>query len=69
MGKAKRMKPERLSEKLLQVRESLGLSQSEMIAELGYSDLFSRNYILAFELGTGESPLPVLLAYARLVIL
>jgi transcriptional regulator with XRE-family HTH domain len=69
MGKAKRMKPEILSEKLLQIREGLELSQSEMVAELGYSDLFSRNYILAFELGTRESPLPVLLAYARLVIL
>jgi hypothetical protein len=28
--------------------------------------LFSRNYISAFELGTREPPLPVLLAYARL---
>jgi transcriptional regulator with XRE-family HTH domain len=67
MGKAKRMKPERLTEKLLQVRESLGLSQSEMVDRLGFSDLFSRNYISAFELGTREPPLPVLLAYARLV--
>ena len=67
MGKAKRMKPERLTEKLLQVRESLGLSQSEMVERLGFSDLFSRNYISAFELGTREPPLPFLLAYARLI--
>ena len=67
MGKAKRMTPARLTEKLLQVRESLGLSQSEMVDRLGFSDLFSRNYISAFELGTREPPLPVLLAYARLV--
>lgn len=66
MGKAKRMTPARLTEKLLQVRESLGLSQSEMVDKLGFSDLFSRNYISAFELGTREPPLPVLLAYARL---
>lgn len=66
MGKAKRMKPENLSKKLLQIRESLGLSQSEMVDKLGYSELFSRNYISAFELGTREPPLPVLLAYARL---
>jgi len=66
MGKAKRMKPARLAEKLLQVRESLGLSQSEMVERLGFSDLFSRNYISAFELETREPPLPVLLAYARL---
>jgi hypothetical protein len=28
--------------------------------------LFSRNYISAVEPGTGETPLPVLVAYARL---
>jgi transcriptional regulator with XRE-family HTH domain len=66
MGKAKRMKPERLAEKLLKIREELGLSQGEMVVRLGYVDLFSRNYISAFELGTREPPLPVLLAYARL---
>lgn len=66
MGKAKRMKPDKLAEKLLKIRESLGLSQSEMVEKLGFSDLFSRNYISAFELGTREPPLPVLLAYARL---
>jgi transcriptional regulator with XRE-family HTH domain len=67
MGKAKRMKPERLAEKLLKIRESLGLSQSEMVDKLGFSGMFSRNYISAFELGTREPPLPVLLAYSRLV--
>lgn len=67
MGKAKRIKPKRLSEKLLQIRLKLGLSQSEMVDRLGYSDSFERNYISAFELGTREPPLPVLLAYARLV--
>jgi transcriptional regulator with XRE-family HTH domain len=67
MGKAKRIKPERLAGKLLKIREQLGLSQSEMVERLGYSDIFSRNYISAFELGTREPPLPVLLAYARLI--
>jgi len=66
MGKAKRMKPEKLAEKLLKIREDLGLSQSEMVERLGFSDLFSRNYVSAFELGTREPPLPVLLAYARI---
>ncbi len=66
MGKAKRMKPENLAEKLLKIRESLELSQSEMVVQLGFSEMFSRNYISAFELGTREPPLPVLLAYARL---
>jgi transcriptional regulator with XRE-family HTH domain len=67
MGKAKRMKPERLKQKLLRIREGLGLSQSEMVERLGFSDVFSRNYISAFELGTREPPLPVLLSYARIV--
>lgn len=67
MGKARRMKPEKLAEKLLQIREELKLSQSEIVDKLGFSDSFSRNYISAFELGTREPPLPVLLAYARLV--
>jgi transcriptional regulator with XRE-family HTH domain len=66
MGKAKRMKPERLAEKLLKIREELGLSQGDMVVRLGYAELFSRNYISAFELETREPPLPVLLAYARL---
>jgi transcriptional regulator with XRE-family HTH domain len=65
MGKAKRMKPERLKQKLLQIRISLGLSQSEMVQRLGFSELFPRNYISAFELGIREPPLPVLLSYAR----
>ena len=65
MGKARRPKPERLAEKLLQIRTALGLSQNEMLRRLGYADEFSRNYISAFELGTREPPLPVLLQYAR----
>ncbi len=67
MGKAKRMKPKRLANKLLRIRESLGLSQSEMVQRLGFSELFTRNYISAFELGIREPPLPVLLSYARIV--
>lgn len=65
MGKARRPKPERLAEKLLQIRNLLGLSQNEMVSRMGLSDEFSRNYISAFELGTREPPLPVLLQYAR----
>ena len=37
-----------------------------MVNRLGYADSFTRNNISAFELGTREPPLPVLLAYARL---
>ena len=38
MGRKARMKPERLSEKLLQIRNALGLSQSELLTELGFED-------------------------------
>jgi transcriptional regulator with XRE-family HTH domain len=65
MGKARRPKPARLAEKLLQIRLGLGLSQSEMVKRMGLDDEFSRNYVSAFELGTREPPLPVLLEYAR----
>lgn len=65
MGKAQRPKPARLAEKLIQIRSALGLSQNEMVRRMGLADEFSRNYISAFELGTREPPLPVLLQYAR----
>ena len=65
MGKARRPRPTRLAEKLIAIRHSLGLSQNEMLNRLGLADEFGRNYISAFELGTREPPLPVLLEYAR----
>jgi len=65
MGKARRPRPTRLAEKLIEIRHSLGLSQNEMLNRLGLADEFGRNYISAFELGTREPPLPVLLEYAR----
>jgi len=65
MGKAVRPKPMRLAEKLTDIRKALGLSQNGMLRQLGFSEEFSRNYISAFEIGTREPPLEVLLAYAR----
>jgi transcriptional regulator with XRE-family HTH domain len=64
MGKKPRLKPERLAEKLLQIREGLGLSQTEMMKHLGFDMHYSR--ISEYELGKREPPLPVLLKYARL---
>lgn len=64
---APRQKPERLAEKLLQIRTALGLSQDGMLERLGLSDEFVRSRISAYELGNREPPLPVLLRYARLV--
>ena len=65
MGKRARMRPERLPDKLLQIREALGLSQSEMLRRLGYEEDMVAARISEYELGKNEPPLPVLLAYAR----
>lgn len=65
MARGARLKPDRLSEKLIQVRMSLGLSQNELIRELGVD--LTQNRISEYEIGKGEPPLPVLLKYARLV--
>ena len=65
MGKRARMRPNHLPEKLLQIREALGLSQSEMLRRLGYEAEMAAARISEFELGKNEPPLPVLLAYAR----
>ncbi|HEV7892331.1 MAG TPA: helix-turn-helix transcriptional regulator [Pyrinomonadaceae bacterium] len=62
-----RQKPERLAEKLKQIRLSLGLSQDGMLERLGLTEEFFRSRISAYELGNREPPLPVLLKYARLV--
>ena len=65
MGKRSRPKPERLAEKLLQIRNAYGLSQNEMIRRLGLTDGLVQADISAFERGVREPPLPYLLAYAR----
>lgn len=64
---APRQKPERLAEKLKQIRLSLGLSQDGMLERLELAEDFVRSRISAYELGNREPPLPVLLRYARLV--
>ena len=64
MGERARPKPERLAEKLLQIRSALGLSQNELINRLGVE--LAQNRVSDYELGKGEPPLPLLLRYARL---
>lgn len=66
MARVPRPKPARLPEKLLQIRLALGLSQGEMIRRLELNNL-TRTSVSAYEVGTSEPPLPVLLKYARLV--
>jgi transcriptional regulator with XRE-family HTH domain len=64
MARGARLKPERLSEKLIQIRMALGLSQNELIRRLDVE--LTQNRISEYEIGKGEPPLPVLLRYARL---
>lgn len=66
MGRSARPKPDRLPEKLLQIRLALGLSQNEMLVRLGLSEKLYRSAISNYELGTSEPPLPTILQYARL---
>ncbi len=66
MGRRARLKPARLAGKLFQIRNSLGLSQSQLLRRLGFDEVIDYRRISEFELGTTEPPLPVLLAYARL---
>ena len=65
MGRKARMKPERLSEKLLQIRLALGLSQSELLRRLGLEEAMDYRRISEFERGTTEPHLSVVLQYAR----
>jgi transcriptional regulator with XRE-family HTH domain len=65
MGRAARLKPVRLAEKLLQIRNSLGLSQNEMIREMGLKDSLYRNNVSGFETGERVPQLLVLLRYAQ----
>jgi len=65
MGRHARPKPQRLGEKLVQIRKSLKLSQDEMLARLRLAERRYRSAVSGYELGTREPPLPVLLRYAE----
>jgi transcriptional regulator with XRE-family HTH domain len=65
MGRKSRPRQEHLAGKLLQIREALGLSQTEMLYRLGVEDLITYHQISRFETGTREPPYIVLLRYAR----
>jgi transcriptional regulator with XRE-family HTH domain len=67
MGKAPRPKPERLAQKLKDIRKALGLSQDGMLIRLKLNGDYDRSAIAAYELGNNEPPSPILLAYARSV--
>lgn len=64
MGGA-RFRTKRLGEKLRQIRDALGLSQSEMLRRLGFEEDIWYTQISAYETGRREPPLVILLQYAR----
>jgi transcriptional regulator with XRE-family HTH domain len=68
MGRSQRVRPARLPEKLLQIRNALSLTQEQMIKRLNYiaSPLHPQN-VSGFETGEREPSLLVILAYARCV--
>ncbi|MBS1808678.1 MAG: helix-turn-helix transcriptional regulator [Acidobacteria bacterium] len=59
------LKPIYLAEKLLRIRQIMGLSQNEILARMGLSESLTRSRISEYEAGFGP-PLLVLLRYARL---
>lgn len=65
MGRRARLRPERMAEKLLRIREALGLSQNGMIRQMGVEELIAQNSVSEYELGKREPPLPILLKYAE----
>lgn len=65
MGTKARQRPDRLAEKLLQIRTALGLSQSGLVTRLGLEDSISYKKISDFERGSREPSLLIILRYAR----
>jgi len=66
MGRTSAKRPDKLAEKLLAIREGLGLSQNALIRLLGYDDELTQSQISAFERGSRIPSLVILLKYARL---
>ena len=60
-----RPRPLRLAEKLLQIRNGLGLSQTQMLERLGLSDTMHYGRISEYEQDNREPSLITLLASAR----
>jgi len=60
-----RPRPEHLASKLRQIRESLGLSQTQMLVRLGFEDTMHYGRISQYENDEREPNLATLLAYAR----
>lgn len=66
MGQTSRTTPDRLAEKLTQIRLALDLSQNALINRMNLQDQLTQARISAYERGVREPPLLLLLSYARL---
>jgi transcriptional regulator with XRE-family HTH domain len=60
-----RPRPERLAEKLLQIRVGLGLSQTQMLRQLEMEERLHYGRISEYESGKREPTLMTVLQYAR----
>jgi transcriptional regulator with XRE-family HTH domain len=67
MGRAVRERLKRLPEKLLSVREWLGLSQNEMLDRMGLTGELNQSDISRYESGRREPSLRQLLLYAKTI--
>ena len=67
MGSTGRIKPERLAEKLLAIRNKFDMSQTQMAEKLSFGKMtVRRSDVSRYEIDIREPHLPVLLRYARL---
>jgi transcriptional regulator with XRE-family HTH domain len=64
MVKGARQKPERLAEKLKQIRLTLGLSQSQMLRRLGLEESIPYTKLSHYELGHRQPSLMEIMRYA-----
>src|SRR5437763_964603 len=65
MGRRARHIPERLPQKLIRIREALGLTQQEMLERLDLPGEILQTSISQYERGKIEPPIFVLLRYAE----
>lgn len=65
MGSGPREQPQRLAEKLHEIRARLNLSQTQMRDHLGLPETYHHSFISLWERGMREPPLTVLLKYSR----
>jgi len=66
MGTNPRVRPRRLAEKLRYIRESLNLTQDELLRRLDIEGLATQSKISEFESGRRDPSLLILLQYSRL---